>query len=217
MRKFFLLALLLVSLFSSARADDVFLGNKPFKGQVYGVGSDIRVSLQDLAGALGVTAEQTSQGWQLAGKPVKVVEDHGAVWIGLDDIPPELVRVVRNKEFGTIDMFKVAGGQSTSAPVKGSWGGDGVLVFFGASWDPHTAEMRNTISQLEQSRVVDVAYVDVENMETPAYKEYAYLFEGNKVPYFVLLDGEGRKLHSFTGFQTYSEMLAILKKHLKPG
>jgi hypothetical protein len=110
-------------------------------------------------------------------------------------------------------MFKVEGSGSTTA--TGSWGGDGTLVFFGASWDPNTSDMQSTISQLEQSRVVDVVYVDVENMETPAYKEFDYLFEGNKVPYFVLLDSEQRKLTSFTGFQTYSEMLAILKKHLK--
>lgn len=211
MRK--ILLLLLVALMAPAQADDVFLGNKPFKGQVYGVGNEIRISLQDLARALDLKVEEDSGGWQLEGKAVPTTAEHGVVWVDLDDLPADLVRVVRNKELGTIDMFGVA--DKSSASTTGTWGGDGTLIFFGASWDPHTSDMRSTISQLEQSRLVDVIYVDVENMETPAYKKYDYLFEGDKVPYFVLLDGAGKKLHAFTGFQTYNEMLAILKRYLK--
>jgi thiol-disulfide isomerase/thioredoxin len=213
MRNFLLISIVMLGLTSWAWADDVFVSNKPFKGQIYGVGSEIRFSLLDLAKALDFRAEETSKGWLLGALPVKVVQEHGVVWIDIDDLPPEMVRVVRNKDFGTVDIYRVEGAQSASSDA--SWGGEGTLVVFGASWCPTTADMRPTVSEIEQSQIVHVVYVDVEAVESPAYQEFDYLFEGDKIPYFVLLGPDGNKLHSFMGFHTYSEMLATLGKYIQ--
>ena len=213
MKKLLLTLLLLLNLAPLAGwADDIFISNKPFKGQSYGVGTEIRFSVLDLAKALNLTTSESAEGWLLDGRQVKTTKEHDVIWISLADLPPELVRVVRNKEFGTIDLYRVEG---ASAPTQGTWGGDGTLVIFGASWCPTTASMRPTISEIERSQIVRVVYVDVEAMDSSSYQEFDYLFAGDKIPYFVLLDGHGTKIHSFMGFQTYSDMLAILKKHIK--
>jgi hypothetical protein len=209
----FLLALVLFCLAPlAARADDVFIGNKPFQGQVYGVGNDIRFSLLDLGQALGLPVRQTPEGWLMNGRKVRVSEDHGVVWIALDELSSDEVRVVRNKEFGTIDLYRL---EEETASGKKQWGGDGVLVFFGASWDSQTRDMRTTMTEIERSQVVRVVYVDVEDMDSPAYKDFDHLFQGQGLPYFVLLDSSGRRVHSFRGFRTYSDLLATLKQHIK--
>lgn len=212
MRRALLAALLLFLVAPSAWGDEIFVGNKPFKGQSYGVGADVLFSLADLAKALDLPAHSTPDGWFLGPSKVQIHEEHGVVWIKLDDLPTDLVRVVRNKEFGTIDLYKVEGAAAASS--GGSWPG-GALIFFGASWDPHTQSMMTTMDEIERSKIVQVVYVDVEDMESPAYQEFDYLFEGDKIPYFVILDESGRKVHSFFGFQTYAEMLATLKAHVK--
>jgi hypothetical protein len=201
--------LTLLFLVSPALADDVFVSNKAFKGRIYGVGSDIRFSLIDLGQALDLPTRQTPEGWLMANHKVNTSEEHGVVWVGLDDLPTELVRVVRNREFGTIDIYR-ADGSGTAE----HWGGDGTLVFFGASWCPTTSAMRATMDEIDRSKVIHVVYVDVEDMKSASYREYAYLFAGDKIPFYVLLDSQGKRLHSFFGFQSYSDMLAVLRKHL---
>lgn len=212
MRQLLLTALLVLLAIPAAWADEIFVGNKPFEGRSYGVGEEVRFSLLDLAKALELPANSTPEGWFLGSSKVEIHEEHGVVWVSLDDLPSDLIRVVRNKDFGTVDLYRVET-QAASGPGS-SWSG-GALIFFGASWDPHTQSMMPTIDEIERSKMVQVVYVDVEDMESESYKEFDYLFEGDKIPYFVILDEKGRKVHSFFGFQTYSEMLATLKKYVK--
>lgn len=197
---------------TASLADDVFVGNKPFKGQTYGVGTEVRFALADLAQALNYEAIQKPDGWYLGPMKVEVSENQGVMWIDLEDLPAELVRVVRNKDFGSIDLYRV----ETKGAAQTTWGGDSTLIVFGANWCPTTAAMRSTVAEIESSKMVHVVYVDVENMQSPAYQEYDYLFEGNKVPYFVILDDKGKKLHSFTGFHTYTEMRSTLDRYARP-
>ncbi len=197
----------------AAGADEVFVSNKPFTGRMYGLGDDIRFSIKDLADSLEVRAVQTPEGWFLHGVAVPTVEQQGVVWVNLADLPEKIVRVVRNREFKSLDIYR-----SKEAGVAGQsrdWGGDGTLVFFGASWCPTCKAMKPTMAQFEQSRRIRVAYVDVEESASAAFKDFAFLFEGDKIPYFVILDGSGRKVDSFFGFQTYSELLTRVEKHLK--
>lgn len=208
-----LLSGLLVLMFSplAGWADNVFISNKPYKGQLYGVGNDIRFPIEEIARALGLRVDQTPEGWFLAGSRINTTEELGVVWVRLDALPNDRVRVVRNKEFNTVDLYRV-GSKGDFQPK--TWGGEATLVFFGASWDPHTSSMLSTISELERSQSVRVVYVDVENNRSASFREFAYLFEGDKIPFFVLLDGDGVKLHSFFGHQTYNGLMSILGRHL---
>lgn len=192
-------------------ADNIFISNKPYKGQLYGVGNDIRFPIQEIAKALEIRVGQTSEGWFLGGSKVNVIEELGVTWIKLDELPANRVKVVRNMDFGTIDLYRIGDKEASN---HGSWGGEGTLVFFGASWDPHSSSMLSTISELERSQVVRVVYVDIEDSRSPAFRNYAYLFEGDKIPYFVLLNGDGVKIHSFFGFQTYSGLMSIINRHI---
>ena len=212
MNRFLLATLLLLFIAPSAWADDIFVANKPYKGQIYGIGADVRFSLDDLAKALSIPVNQTPEGWFLGSRKVEVHEEHGVVWVSLDDLPTDLIRVVRNKEFATIDIYRVEG--ASTDPAQESWAGGG-LIFYGANWDPHTKSMLSTIAEIEKSKIVQVFYVDVEDSSSPAYRQFAYLFEGNKIPFFVVLDHTGRKVHSFYGFQTYNQMLNILRQYVK--
>lgn len=197
----------------AAGADEVFVSNKPFTGQMYGLGDDIRFSIKDLADSLEVQAVQTPEGWFFHGVAVPTTDEQGVVWVSLADLPPKVVRVVRNREFKSLDIYRSK--DAGKAGQTGDWGGAGTLVFFGASWCPTCKAMKPTMAQFEQSRRVRVAYVDVEETASAAFKDFAFLFEGDKIPFFVLLDGSGRKVDSFFGFQTYSDMLSRVEEHLK--
>lgn len=207
-----LLALLLPM---AANADDVYVSNKPYKGRMYGLGDEIRFSIKDLAEALEVQTVQTPEGWFFQGVAVPTVEEQGTIWINLSDLPSNVVRVVRNQEFKSLDLYRSKGGKVVSQGDE--WGADGTLVYFMASWSPACKAMKPTMSSLEQSRRIRVAYVDVEESSSAAFRDYAYLFEGDKVPLFVILDGAGRKLDSFFGFQTYSELLDRIERKLRSG
>lgn len=212
MRKLAVLALCLLALsWSPATAEGVFVSNQPFKGRVFGLGQDVRVGLEDLAKALGMSLQQVEGAWQMEGRPLETLEEHGLVWVRLDRLPKDLVRVVRHVDFGTIDLYRVENPGASSS----QWGGAGTLVVFTTNWCPTTQAMRGTLSELERSQVLHVAYVDVEAPAGAVNAEYDHLFEGDKIPYFVLLDRRGTRVHAFVGFHTYTEMLSTIRKHLK--
>ncbi len=210
MKRILLLLATFLVLVTAVAAEQIFVANQPFKGRVMGVGSEIKISLNDLAKAMSLRAEQSSAGWTLGGHTIPVSEDGGIVWARLDQLPPELVRVVVNKEFKTIDLYRAAGEGSN----RGVWGGEGILVVFGTSWCPATQAMQPTLEDLSKSPVVEVVQVDLEAPKSPSFRDYAGYFEGDKVPYYVILDNSGYRLHSFFGFMTYQEMVSILEKYL---
>lgn len=213
MKRFLLAGLMAATLAVPVWADNVFVANKPFKGQVYGVGQELRFSLEDLGKALSARVVETPEGWFLAGQQVKVSKSQGVVWIDIDDLPTSVVKVVRNTQMKTLDLYSVAG--SSVTPSQDNWGGSGTLVFFGASWDPLTQQMLGTVKELERSKMVNVVFIDVESEGDSTPTEYDGLFKGDSVPYFVLLDGKGEPKHSFVGFHSYTETLAILKRYLR--
>lgn len=210
MKRILLLLAAFWLLVTTVAAEQIFVANQPFKGRVVGVGSEIKISLADLAKAMSLRTEQSPAGWTLGGYTVPVSEEDGAVWIRLEQLPRELVRVVVNKEFKTIDLYRAAGEGSD----RGVWGGEGILVVFGTTWCPVTKAMQPTLEDLSRSPVVEVVQVDVEAPKSPNFRDYVGYFEGDKVPFYVIFDSSGRKLHSFFGFKTYQEMVSTLEKYL---
>ena len=210
MRNFSLIVLIMLHLALALAAEQIYVANRAFKGRVSGTGSELRLSVTDLAEAMNLRAVRDASGWTVGGHPVSVTNEGGVDWIRLDQLPSELVRVVTNKELGTIDLYRAAGEGSE----HGMWGAEGILLVFGTSWCPATEAMQPTVKDVSRSRVVRVVQVDIEKPNTPNFQEFAGYFEGNKVPLFVLLDSSGRKLTSFFGFVTYQELMATMEKHL---
>lgn len=200
----------IVGLSSVASADQIYVSNKAFKGRVFGVGSEIRLALPDLAKALNYRVEHNDVGWMLSGRPISVTEESQVVWVRLEDLPKDLVRVVLNKDFRTIDLYRVM----DDGPLEAAWGGEGTLLVFGTSWCPATKSMKSVLSNLESSNVVHVVDIDIEAPKSMNFRDYIGYFEGNKVPFFVLLDNTGNPLHSFFGAVTYQELMATLQKYL---
>ncbi len=214
MTKFWLLVgLLCWALLSPAFADNLFVGNRPYKGKVYGVGDDLKFSLQDLGKALGVTVMETSEGWFLGGQLVQVSLEQGVTWIDLKSLPTSVVKVVRNKQMGTLDIYRAEGNADGS--LTGSWGRAGTLVLFGAQRDSLTQQMLSTVKELDSSKLVHVVFVDVEDERKSAYTEYDYLFQGNRVPYVVLLGSDGAKRHSFVGVYSKDELRYLIQRYLR--
>lgn len=197
-----------------ALADDVFVGNRPFKGRIYGVGQDVRVSIEDLAKALGLSLQQVGESFRLSDEPIEVFSLDGIYWIELGKLPAQLVKVVRNKELATIDIYGVVKPNSLNEKVE-SWGGSGSLVAFIDPLEPKTAALDDTLAQFDRFKVVRIVRVDVRDLNSPSYHEYAYLFKGTTLPYFAVLDSHGRKVSSFTGFKNYREIMSSLESSLK--
>ena len=202
-----LLMLLLLAL--PALANNVFVGNKPYEGEVYGTSSDVRFVLSELAEALSVEYEETESGWTLGGVSVPTLVDKDKVWVELDRLPEGLIRVVRNASLNTIDLYLM---ETVEDGPDGSWASGGTLVFFYADWSEACRAMEQTMAHIAQSRSLKVEFLNVDNPDSSVYKRYARRFEGDKIPFYLLLDTRGRKIDAFSGFLTYGELLDKLKE-----
>lgn len=116
------LLFLLLGLFQGvAWSEDLFVLNKPFKGQVSGAGADIYVELAPMAKALGLEVKEEGGGWVLfetghtagAARPGEVVANDRVVkhqagpLVSLQDLAAALgLKVVRNKGMGTVDVYR---------------------------------------------------------------------------------------------------------------
>lgn len=208
--RFTLLLLILgLGLCLPAPAQELFVRNRPFKGPTVGLGSELSLSLPDLAEALEVSLEEGEQGWILGGEPIKTRTDGGQVWVRLEDLPQNLVQIERSQALGTLDIYLREATQSTSGD---DWGSDSTLVYFYApAWCPVSQAMRGTFDQFQRSRRIRMVPIDIDQPKSRNFKKYVRLFEGDRIPYYVLLNREGRKVHAFSGFKTYKQLLEELQ------
>lgn len=189
-------------------ANNVYVGNKPYQGQVMGAGPGVLLVLSELGQALRMEVAQTEEGWTLGGVPVETKLEQNEVWVPIKSLPKDRVRVIVSSELNTVDIYasEIPGG-----PTDG-WGADGTMVYFYADWSPACRAMENTIQALERASTIKVVRLNIHDTASPAYRKYTKMFEGDKIPFFVLLDKRGRKIESFSNFHNYNELLAKLKK-----
>lgn len=189
-------------------AANIYIGNQPYQGRVTGTGSEIQFVLSELAEALSFEIEELEEGWALEGKQVATKLSEGLVWVELSALPSDLVRVVQSRELNTVDLYRVRSDGSDSKEV---WTGNGTMVYFYAEWSYPCIAMENTIASLEQSSTLKVARLNIDQPNSPVFKRYVKLFEGDRIPFYVLLDSRGRKLDTFSGVITYPAILEKLK------
>ncbi len=130
-------ALLLIFCLPAA-AQELYVRNRPFKGDVRGSGTSALVHLNELAKALEVKVEEQDGSYLLDGHPVTVEMVEGQPYLTLSTLSKSGFRVVENSDLGTIDVYKPV---AAKAPAKSasnsssSWGASGpTLVYFGAQW-----------------------------------------------------------------------------------
>lgn len=204
-------ALCLLAVFcltAPAVAEELFVANSPYKGVIGGAGGETRVLLSEISESLNLPAAQEDGSWTLGDYPVKVLEEEGKVWIRLVDLPKELVRIVRNQDLGTVDVYL------TDEVRKGadrSWVGQGKLVVFYTYSSPACRALDRSLEDLILANTIDLVIVDIDFPKEENYRKYVRKFKGNKVPYFVVLDKNDKEIDNFTGFQTYTEILGKLK------
>ena len=205
----YILAILLSTGFSPVWATDVFVGNQVFEGPVVGAGKQVSLGLAALAEALELEVVQGEDGWTLAGKKIDTRTADGTVWVDIGDLPKELIRIVYSKELNTLDLYKQ---KVVSSSIEEPWSGEGTLVFFYGDWSAECRAMYSTVMNLKQSRTLKVELLDVDVPKAKVFRKYIRHFKGNGLPYFVVLDKRGRKIHSFVGVHSYPAVIEELKK-----
>jgi thiol-disulfide isomerase/thioredoxin len=206
--RFFLYFLAILVLAGPAVATDIFVGNKPYEGAVYGTASDVNFVLSELAEALGLDIEEVDDGWTLDGTSVPTTVYQNRIWISLSALPEDLVRVVRSEELNTIDLYLK---ERAELEADVSWANNGTIIFFYADWSEACQAMEQTMAYIAQSPTVKVEFLNIDYPSSDVYRRRVRLFDGGEIPFFVILDKRGRKIDSFSGFFTYAELLDKLK------
>lgn len=188
---------------------DIYVANRPYEGSVRGSYGDERVMLAEIAQALGLEIGQSDQGWTLGGSYAPTIEEDGEVWVSLSALPSEVVRTVEHRALGIIDLYRLG---STMSPETVDWGGKGTVVYFYADWSPACVAMENSISMLERATNIEVKRLNIDTPRSSIYRDHVRLFQGDEIPFYALIDENGRRITSFSGFFTYNELLEKVRE-----
>ena len=207
----FVLFVCLLLLTGVVSATEIYVGNKPYRGQVYRHGGDVLFTLPELSLALDISVSKNGDVWSFGGVEINTVQDSGTVWVKLKDLPQDLVRVVNNKELNTLDLFRSKSvGEISGSGDEPAWTSKNTLVYFCATWSPPCQNMASAVAELVGSRSMKVIVIDIDDYKSRKFKKYTRYFEGDKIPYFAVLSERGKKIHDFAGFHTYPGLLREL-------
>ncbi len=217
---------LLVSCFilaccGAAWADKLYVRNRPYHGYVIGTLdnlSALEVDVRDMARALGYDLDEVEGNWVIrpggtkenpsslthggqklyAGQreiPYRVDVDHKLV--KLADLASALgARVLRHPELGTLDFDVVKGHQELGYDPKQFH-----LIYYGADWAPAAKLFKPVVVEFDLKQIVPVIYVDCTQPRSGVYKNFIRYFNGDKIPYTVLLGPNGKVVKTWTGYQ----------------
>lgn len=231
MKKLLVSCLLLASV-SSAWADRLYVRNRPFEGYVIGTLdnlSALEVDARDFARALGYNLDEVEGNWVLRsqsdkGAPTLTPGAHKLYAGGHEiafraDVDRKLVkladlaqalggRVVRHSELGTVDFDLING-------YKEEVGFDPKqfhLIYYGADWAPAAKMFKPVVVEFDLKKLVPVIYVDCMQPRSPVYKNFIRYFNGDKIPYVVLLGPNGKVAKTWTGYQDIGPWTTEIQK-----
>ena len=123
----------------NAWAEEVYVKNKLYEGEVIGQGLSSELSLEQLAAALELELAQKDGEWLLGETVVPVREQDGRLYIKLSDLRVSGFKVIHSPELGTIDVNTgkepITAQQPNSRMAEIAAGGSlPTLVYFGADW-----------------------------------------------------------------------------------
>ncbi|MBS2039237.1 hypothetical protein JST97_29910 [bacterium] len=231
MRHFILVGILLSQLLV-AGAQQLYIRNRPFKGELKRESGKTWVELKALSEALGLKLEgDLQQGYQLAPEGEVSLPGEGKVLlhaaevptlsgasgplVALEDACPLLgARMVANKAMGTVDVSLVAassGAKSVAAPSSVLGDSPYTLVEYGIPGESLTEQVK-PIFEAARSEFKNVEYRFCNTSREGDRKRYArYTGSGadSTYPVAYLLDREGKVLLKLMGNH-------IIKDHLLP-
>jgi len=213
--------LLLLMLASSAWGDRLFVRNRPFSGYVLGTANpaSIEVDLGDLCKALEVKLEEVEGHWVVRrnpsdplpkfdqnpgslyvnGQPVKYRVDSGHRLVKLSEFSQAIGgKLARHPEAGTIDLNLGVAKVNTAGAYKID---KHRLVYYGADWAPACKMFLPVVVEFDHKQIIPVAYVDCKQPRSANYRNFIRYFNGNRIPYTVLLSPENRVVKTWTGYQ----------------
>jgi hypothetical protein len=142
MRKSLLSSILVLFFILSAVhawAEEVYVKNKLFEGEVVGQGLSSELNLEQLAAALELELARKDGAWLLGETVVLVREQDGRPYVKLSDLRTAGFKVIHSPELGIIDVNTgkgpIAAGQPQQRMSEIAAGGSlPTLVYFGADW-----------------------------------------------------------------------------------
>ena len=75
------------------------------------------------------------------------------------------------------------------------------LIYYGADWAPAAKLFKPVVVEFDLKQIVPVIYVDCMQPRSPIYKNFIRYFNGDKIPYVVLLGPNGKVAKTWTGYQ----------------
>lgn len=227
-----LVSCLLLSSFSAAWADKLYVRNRPYEGYVIGTLdnlSALEVDARDFARALGHNLDEVDGNWvwrvqgdksvpqmvagahklYAGGREVPFRVDVDRKLVKLADLAQALGgRVQRHTELGTVDFdlmkdFKEEVGFDSSQYH---------LIYYGADWAPAAKLFKPVVVEFDLKKLVPVIYVDCMQPRSPVYKNFIRYFNGDKIPYVVLLGPKGKVVKTWTGYQDIGPWTTEIQK-----
>lgn len=230
---------LAASVLSPAGADRLYVRNRPYKGVLVGSAANLtslRADVASLTEALGYQLSEVEGNWvvrrnaqepvpedlvkgggklYVLGQPLPVQREDGHHMVQLSAFAEVVgARVRRHPELGTIDLDLVADPtRQGSAVIPGAHH----LIFYGADFAPASKLYKPVIQEFDRKHIVPVIFVDCTQPRSVNYRNYIRHFQGNLLPYTVLLSPKGKVVKSWTGYQDLGPLTTEIQKLLKKG
>ena len=233
MRNLILTALFCTQLLLIANADQLYIRNRPFKGEVARQSGKTWVEIKALSEALGLKLEgDPQQGYQLAaegetsppgegkavihGTEVPTTTGSSGLLVALEDACPLLgARLVPNKAMGTLDVSLAPAANSTTASSSSSLLGNSAytLVEYGVPGQPLTDYVKPFFATA-RGEFKNVEYRFCNAWNDGDLKRYSrYIGPDKAYPAAYLLDREGKVLLQLRGNHVIeNELLKNLRK-----
>jgi hypothetical protein len=225
-------SLLVLSLCAAGWGDRLYVRNRPFRGNLSGNPSNLSTlttELEALVQALGFDLQQVEGNWvvrrkaddelpeltagagklYVLGQEVAYQANGSSHVVNLSEFTEAAGgRLKRHPEVGTIDLDLVTQPENIAPSTLGSHH----LVFYGADWAPASKMYRPVIAEFEKKHIMPVIWVDCTQPRSVNYRNYIRHFQGNLLPYTVLLSPRGKVLKNWTGYQDLGQLTTEVLK-----
>lgn len=237
----FLCCLVSLQLLALAPAwgDRLYVRNRPYKGHLVGKASDaasLKAEVGSLTQALGYHLSEVDGNWVVRrnnqeNPPEDLVKGAGKLYVLGQELPVHReeghqmvqltayadavgARVRRHPELATIDLDLVADPtKQGSALIPGAYH----LIFYGADFAPASKLYKPVIQEFDRKHILPVVFVDCTQPRSVNYRNHIRHFQGNLLPYTVLLSPKGKVVKSWTGYQDLGPLTTEILKLVKKG
>lgn len=234
---------MLASCLTASANDRFYIRNKPFKGSVVGIGHDpanIRIELKAACEALGIVLTEINGNYEISSvgrvpalppgvqgtghlyvgvRELAFTRDDGRMYVNLKELGTLIgAEFVYNRELDTLDMSMTR--YSRNGVDNTNWGTAAnspyKLIYFGNDKvAPASKHFRPILQQIEKDSHVPVVWVDTEQPSSDVFLAYIHFFDGNQIPYTVLVNPQDKVVLHWTGSIPYNKFIIQLRGAVK--